>query len=128
MQTEEIPMRYFMSIILSPEQEGASVPQALQDAMGPYLEKNVASGALISTAGLKRTATGKRIVARDGKATTVDGPFAEAKEVVGGYAVVEARSFDAAVAIAQEFVDLHTDNGWPDVTVEVREIEGGINY
>lgn len=121
-------MRYFMSIVLSPEQEGSKVPQELQEAMGPYIEKNIASGALISTAGLKRTATGKRIVARGGASTTVDGPFAEAKEVVGGYAVVEAPSLEAAVAIGQEFVDLHTHNKWPDVTVEVREIDGGYNY
>jgi hypothetical protein len=121
-------MRYFMSILLSPEQEGTRVPQELQDAMGPYIEKNVASGALISTGGLKRTATGKRIVAREGKSKTVDGPFTETKEVIGGYAVVEAPDFAAAEAIAQEFVDLHTDNGWPDVTVEVREIDGGYNY
>lgn len=121
-------MRYFMNIILSPEQEGTPAPQGLQDAMGPYIERNVASGVLISTAGLKRTASGKRIVAREGKSTVVDGPFAEAKEIVGGYAVVEAPDLEGALAIAQEFVDLHTDNGWPDVTVEVRPIDGGYNY
>ena len=121
-------MRYFMTIILKPEQEGLKVPKELGDAMGPYIEKNLASGALISTAGLKRSSEGTRIVAEAGKASTVDGPFTEAKEVVGGYAVLEAPSHEAAVELGREFVKLHTDNGWPDVVVEVRAIDGGVNY
>jgi hypothetical protein len=121
-------MRYFMTIILKPEQEDMSVPKELGDAMGPYIEKNLASGALISTAGLKRSKEGTRIVARGGQTTTVDGPFAESKELVGGYAVLEAPSHEAAVELGKEFVKLHTDNGWPDVTVEVRAIDGGVNY
>jgi hypothetical protein len=120
--------RYFMTIILRPDQEGSSVPQELQDAMGPYIEKNLASGALISTAGLKRSSEGTRIVARAGRTGTVDGPFTESKELVGGYAVLEAPSHEAAVALGREFVDLHTNNGWPDVIVEVRAIDGGVNY
>ncbi len=121
-------MRYFMSIILKPEQEGMSVPPELGDAMGPYMEKSLANGSLISTAGLKRTSEATRIVAQSGRTTTVDGPFAESKELVGGYAVLEAPSHAAAVEMGKEFVKLHTENGWPDVIVEVRAIDGGINY
>ena len=121
-------MRYFMTIILKPEQEGMAVPKELGDAMGPYIEKHLASGALISTAGLKRSKEGTRIVAKNGKATTVDGPFAESKDLVGGYAVLEAPNHEAAVELGREFVKLHTDNGWPDVIVEVRAIDGGVNY
>jgi hypothetical protein len=121
-------MRYFMTIILKPEQEGMSVPKELGEAMGPYIEKNLASGALISTAGLKRSEEGTRIVAQNGRTSTVDGPFAESKELVGGYAVLEAPSHEAAVELGKEFVKLHTDNGWHDVTVEVRAIDGGVNY
>jgi hypothetical protein len=122
-------MRYFMTIILKPEQEGTTVPKELGDAMGPYMDKHLASGALISTAGLKRTSEGTRIVAQSGhKTITVDGPFAESKELVGGYAVLEAPSHEAAVELGKEFVKLHTDNGWPDVIVEVRAIDGGVNY
>jgi hypothetical protein len=117
-----------MTIILKPEQEGMDVPKELGDAMGPYIEKQLASGALISTAGLKRSKDGTRIVAQGGKTNTVDGPFAESKELVGGYAVLEAPSHKAAVEMGKEFVKLHTENGWPDVTVEVRAIDGGVNY
>jgi hypothetical protein len=121
-------VRYFMTIILKPEQEGMDVPKELGDAMGPYIDKQLASGALISTAGLKRSKEGTRIIAQGGKTNTVDGPFAESKELVGGYAVLEAPSHKAAVEMGREFVKLHTENGWPDVTVEVRAIDGGVNY
>ena len=123
-------MRYFMSIILSPEYDSGKkpVPQGIMDAMGPYVEKWVASGSLISTGGLKGSAQGMRVDGNRGKAATTDGPFAEAKEVVGGYAVIEAADKDAAVDIAKSFVQLHIDNGMPDVTVEVRQIDGGYNY
>ena len=82
----------------------------------------------LATAGLKRTSEATRIVAQSGRTTTVDGPFAESKELVGGYAVLDAPSHEAAVEMGKEFVKLHTDNGWPDVIVEVRAIDGGINY
>ena len=123
-------MRYFMSIILSPEYDSGKkpVPQAIMDAMGPYVEKWIASGNLISTGGLKGTAQGTRINGDSGKTATKDGPFAEAKEVVGGYAVIEAPDQKAAVEIAKTFVQLHIDSGMPDVTVEVRQIDGGYNY
>lgn len=121
-------MRYFMTIILTPDQEAMSAPPELQEAMGPYMDKHSASGALISTAGLKRSKEGTRIVAKGGRTSTVDGPYAESKELVGGYAVLEAENHAAAVELGKEFVKLHTDNGWPDVIVEVRAIDGGVNY
>ncbi len=122
-------MRYFMSIIPAAEYDaGKAVPKAIMDAMGPYIEKQVASGALISTGGLKSAKSGARLSGHDGRVATVDGPFAEAKEVIGGYAVFEAPTRDAALALAAEFVQLHIDSGMPDITVEIREIAGGHNY
>ena len=123
-------MRYFMSIILTPEYDSGAkpVPQAIMDAMGPYVEKWIASGTLISTGGLKRSAQGSRINGNSGRTATTDGPFAEAKELIGGCAVIEAPNKDAALDVAKSFVQLHIDNGMPDITVEVREIDGGYNY
>lgn len=123
-------MRYFMSIILPADYDSGArpVPSSLHEAMSPYVDKSVASGVLISTGGLKRSNEGVRVHGQSGKTATVDGPFAEAKEVVGGYAVLEAPSKQAAVALGAEFVQLHIDHGMPDVTVEVREIDGGYNY
>jgi hypothetical protein len=123
-------MRYFMSIILSPEYDSGKrpVPKAIMDAMGPYVEKWIASGSLISTGGLKGTAQGSRVNGNTGKVAATDGPFAESKEVVGGYAVIEAPTKDAAIDVAKSFVQLHIESGMPDVTVEVRQIDGGYNY
>lgn len=96
--------------------------------MGPWMENSLASGALVSTGGLKPAEQGRRLKGHTGKITTTDGPFAEAKEVVGGYAVLEAPDLDAATALAAGFLQLHVDNGLPNVTLEVREIAGGVNY
>jgi len=122
-------MRYFLTIVPDAAYEaGKKVPQGIMDAMGPYIEKQVASGMLISTAGLANSRSGTRVTGHSGKVTATDGPFAEAKEVIGGYAVIEAPSKEAALALASDFVQLHIDNGMPDITVDVRPIDGGYNF
>jgi hypothetical protein len=121
-------MRYFMAIIPPADLKPEDVSQGLMDAMGPWMERNLKSGALVSTGGLKGAEEGKRLNGASGKIVTTDGPFAEAKEVVGGYAVFEAPSLDAATALAGEFMQMHIDNGLPNVVLEIREIAGGANY
>ncbi len=122
-------MRYMLSIILDPAYDaGKPAPDSLMEAMGPYVEKGIASGQLISTAGLKRTETGARVRGHTGKLAAIDGPFTEAKEIIGGYAIVEVPDRQAAIEAANEFVQLHIDHGMPDIAVEVREIDGGYNY
>jgi hypothetical protein len=121
-------MRYFMSIIPPADLKPEQVPQGLMDAMGPWMEKSLADGALISTGGLKPASEGRRVSGSSGSAMTTDGPFAEAKEVIGGYAVLEAVDLAAATELARQFLQLHIDHGLSDVTLEVREIAGGVNY
>lgn len=120
-------MRYFMSIIPPADLKAEDVPQGLMDAMGPWMDKAVASGALVSTGGLKPASEGRRVRGHSKKVAVTDGPFAEAKEVLGGYAILEAADLDAATALAAEFLQLHIDAGLADVTLEVREIAGGVN-
>jgi hypothetical protein len=123
-------MRYFMSIIPPQGVDSGSraVPQSLMDAMGPYIDATVKSGALISTAGLGGSATGVRLTGTGGRIAVMDGPFAETKELIGGYAVFEFASKAEAIKAATDFVNLHIDNGMPDIVVEVREIAGGYNF
>ena len=121
-------MRYFMSIIPPADLKPEDVSQGLMDAMGPWMEKNLASGSLVSTGALKPANEGKRLRGHSGRVAISDGPFAEAKEVVGGYAVFEAPDLAAATKLAGEFLQLHIDNGLTDVLLEVREIAGGANY
>jgi hypothetical protein len=121
-------MRFFMTIIppagLKPEQ----VPQGLMDAMGPWMERTLQDGSLISTGALKPASEGRRLSGKTNEIGITDGPFAEAKEVIGGYAVFEAHDLTAATALAQEFLQMHVDNGLPEMVLEVREIAGGANY
>mgnify|MGYP005815547287 CR=1 FL=1 len=121
-------MRYFMSIIPPVDLKQEDVSQGLMDAMGPWMDRNLKSGALVSTGGLKGAEEGRRLKGHSGKIAATDGPFAEAKEVVGGYAVFEAPDLDAATRLAAEFLQLHIDNGLTDITLEIREIAGGANY
>lgn len=121
-------MRYFMAIIPPADLKPEDIPQSLMDAMGPWMERSLADGKLISTGGLKPAEEGKRLAGHNGSIVVTDGPYTEAKEVIGGYAVFEAPDLDAASRLAGEFLQLHIDNGLSNVVLEVREIAGGVNY
>ncbi|MBU1307356.1 MAG: transcriptional regulator [Alphaproteobacteria bacterium] len=121
-------MRYFMAIIPPADLKPEDISQGLMDAMGPWMEQHLGDGTLVSTGGLKPAGEGKRLKGHTGKVLIADGPFAEAKEVIGGYAVFEAPDLAAATALAGQFLQLHIDNGLTEVTLELREIAGGANY
>src|SRR5690606_23648724 len=95
-----VTMRYFMSIIPPADLRPDEVPQGLMDAMGPWMEENLKAGALVSTGGLKPASEGRRLVGQTGEIVITDGPFSEAKEVIGGYAVFEAPDLRSATALA----------------------------
>ena len=82
-------MKVLMMIKHSENVRSEPIPQALMDAMGKFVEDGFKSGVLKDTAGLKPTAEAFRIRLSGGKLKVTDGPFTEAKEVVGGYAIVE---------------------------------------
>jgi hypothetical protein len=113
-------MRY-MSFVTS----SSDVPptQELMEAMGKLTEREIKAGRLLDMGGLMPIDEAIRVTVRKGKLSTMDGPFTEAKEVVGGYAVFEFASKEDAVAAAIEFMDLHKQfcPGW-EGTCEVREI------
>ena len=100
-------------------------PQALFDAMGKLIAEQSASGVLVETAGLRRSAEGARVQVRNGRINVLDGPFTEAKELVGGFAIINAASRDEAIGHARDFVQLHVTH-WPglEFECEVRQIEG----
>jgi hypothetical protein len=122
-------MRFFMTVTPSRDYlEGKMPPQSLMEAMGPYMEKAVAAGTLISTAGLKPLAEGTFLSARDGRVAVKDGPFAESKELIGGYAVMEFATKADAIQAATDFINLHITHGVPDIDVSVRPVDGGYNF
>jgi hypothetical protein len=120
----EEAMKYLMMIKHAEGAPGLEHPQALYQAMGQFVEESMKSGVLKDTAGLKRTEHGYRIRSKGGKLTRTDGPFAESKEIVGGYAIVEARTREEAEALARTFMELHREHV-PDFECEceVRPLE-----
>lgn len=114
----------FMSIVTSPQPPAQPTP-ALLEAMHKLADREIKAGRMVDTGGLMPLATGARVRIVDGDLSVVDGPFVEAKEVIGGYAIFELRSKEEAVALAVEFMQLHKDHmpGW-EGTCEVRAFAG----
>lgn len=116
-------MRYMVFVKMA-EDVGAP-PAALVDAMGSEMQKAFADGTMVDAGGLYPPAQSTEIRLTGGTIATTDGPYAEAKEVVGGYSIIEVRSEDEAVANARRVLELHQEH-WPgwEGSVEVRRIAG----
>jgi hypothetical protein len=114
-------MRY-LSMVKMAEDVGPA-PAALMEAMGAAMQQAFADGSMIDAGGLSPTAESTEFTLRGGRVTVSDGPYAEGKEVVGGYAIVEARSYEEALEGARRVIELHKDH-WPgwEGSVEVRRI------
>ena len=114
-------MRY-MSMIRIQENTGQVPSEQLMNDMGKLIEEMTRTGKLVSTAGLRPTAEGVRVRLRRGKVSAVDGPFTETKEVIGGYAILEASSKEEAVELTKRFLLVHGSE-W-DIECEVRQLDG----
>jgi hypothetical protein len=104
------------------ENTGQVPSEQLMTDMGKLIEEMTRAGVLINTAGLRPTAEGVRVRLRRGKLSVVDGPFTESKEVIGGYAILEANSKEEAVELTRRFLKIHGDE-W-DIECEVRQLDG----
>jgi hypothetical protein len=96
-----------MLITHSEDIRGKPIPQGLTDAMGKFVGEKMKSGEILDTAGLLPTSEASRVRLSKGKIKVTDGPFTEAKEVVGGYVMIEAKSKKDALALTTKFMDLH---------------------
>jgi hypothetical protein len=121
---KEFRMR-FMFIVRS-TQEVAVPPPALMEAMGKLADREIKAGRMLESGGLMPAATGAEVRIRDGQLSVIDGPFVEAKEMIGGYAIFELRDKEEALAAAREFMQLHIDHfpGW-DGVCELRAFATG---
>ena len=81
----------------------APTPEVMEAfaAMDAFTEELVKAGIFVAAAGLKPSASGKRVITEGGSRTVVDGPFAEARELVAGFSIWEVRDMDEAVAWAK---------------------------
>jgi hypothetical protein len=107
-------------MFLVTQTRGGPPPQALIDAMETARKDAVADGSMISTGGLGPADQNTRATLKAGRLTVTDGPFAEARELVGGYAIMELRDKAAAVEAGRWLMTMHQQHwpgweGWVDV-------------
>ena len=114
----------FMMIVKHKENLGFP-PRELMEAIDKMSQDANKAGTMLGSGGLKPTETGARVVLCNGKISVIDGPFAEAKEIIGGYAQFELNSKEEAVHGAVQFMELHKKYwpGWEGET-EVRPMYG----
>jgi hypothetical protein len=94
--------------------------ESLIAEMAQYHEELVKAGALLDASGLQPTSKGARIKYSNGKRTVIDGPFAEAKELIAGYTIIQVKSREEAMEWARRFPAPHGEN--QDAEIEIRQL------
>jgi hypothetical protein len=112
----------FMMIVKHSEKQGPP-PKPLMEAIAKIAEEEAKAGTMLGNGGLTPTAQGARVRLSGGKVTVIDGPFTEAKEIIGGFAQFELKSKQEAIESAVAFMELHKKHwpGWEGET-EVRQM------
>ena len=103
-------MRYMMMVKADKNYEAGTAPDPkLIAAIGEHAESMARAGVLLDTGGLRPTTHGARVSASGGKLSVTDGPFAESKELIGGYAILQAGSKEEAIELGKVFMKIHVD-------------------
>src|SRR5262245_12360325 len=106
----------FLSIYQSRETGVPPSPEQIE-TMTKRIEEGMKSGWLVATEGCLPSALGARVRLADGKTTVTDGPFSESKEVIGGFAILDAGSKQEAIELVKRFLDVAGDG-----ECEIRQI------
>jgi hypothetical protein len=116
-------MRFMTMVKFDESLPMGSPSPALFEAMGEFAAEGARNGTLVDQGGLLPSAAGAIVSLVDGSIKAVDGPFTEAKELVGGYAVLDVRSKTEAVELAKRLMQIHKDHwpGWQG-SCEVRQL------
>jgi hypothetical protein len=96
-------MRFMMLYKPGTESDAPPTQQEIQE-MGKFIDQMARAGVLIATDGLQPSSKGARDRISDGKFTFIDGPFTETKELIAGYAIVQANSKEEAIELAKQFL------------------------
>ncbi|MEA3185111.1 MAG: hypothetical protein QOJ74_1588 [Ilumatobacteraceae bacterium] len=95
----------FLGYTLGDESVAVAPPTPeLFENMGKFMEEAVTAGVIVATGGIAPTAMGAKITLHDGTYTVVDGPFTEAKELIGGWALLECRDLAEAIEWSKRFI------------------------
>jgi hypothetical protein len=116
---EELAMQYLLMIYRNEAELGhmdAAARKKVTAEYGTFTQSIIQSGHFKAGDGLQPTSTATTVRVRDGKTLTTDGPFAETREQLGGYYLVEAKDLDAAIAVAARIPGAKTGS------IEVRPI------
>ena len=113
----------FMMMVTTDEAAGPPGPE-LQAAIGQLMGEMASQGVLVQAGGLLPSARGARLKLAGSTVTVTDGPFAEAKELIGGFAILEASSREEAIVLGQRFLQVHADVLGPsyEAGLEIRQI------
>jgi hypothetical protein len=111
----------FMTIVKTRE-TGAHPSPALIDKIGKLGAEAAKKGVFVGMGGLAPTALGARARLSNGKITVTDGPFTEAKEIIGGYAIYNVPSKQEAVEWTKRFLEAHIGLWDQELEVEVRQM------
>lgn len=99
----------FLCIYKPAKAEGAPPTPEMMETMGKFIEQSSQEGFLLSTEGCLPSALGARVRSSGGKFTVTDGPFTEAREIVGGFALIQAKSKDEAIEFTKRFLKVAGD-------------------
>jgi hypothetical protein len=127
-------MRFMMIVKANEDSEAGKLPsEEMLATMGKYNEELANAGVLLAADGLQPSSKGARVAFSGGKRTVVDGPFAETKELIAGFWVIQVRSKEEAIEWAKRVpfqegeVEVRqvfeADDFGPDFTPELREQE-----
>jgi hypothetical protein len=113
-------MRFMMIVKANKDSEAGKMPsEELLSAMGKYNEELLKAGVLLDLAGLQPSSKGARIQFSRGKRTVVDGPFAEAKELISGYWIIQVKSQEEALEWAKRAPSPHGEG--QEGEIEIRQ-------
>jgi hypothetical protein len=112
-------MRFMIIVKASRDSEAGVMPgEDMLAAMADYHEELAKAGVLLDANGLKPSATGWRIRYEGGKRRVIDGPFAETKELIAGYTIIQVKSREEALEWARRFPNPHDEDG----EIEIRQL------
>ena len=118
-------MRYMMMVKANKDYEAGNPPKKeLIEAIAKHGAELAKAGILLDTGGLMPTSKGARILASGGNLNVIDGPFSEAKEVIGGFGILKADSKEEAIRLGRIFMQIHIDALGPgyEGELEIRQM------
>ncbi len=113
-------MRFMMIVKANKDSEAGKMPgEELLAAMGKYNEELMKAGVLLDLSGLQPSSKGARIKFSGGKRTVIDGPFAETKELIAGYWIIQVKSKQEAIDWAMRVPCPHGEGA--EGEIEIRQ-------